>query len=109
VLFRSGRERREVRVRWWDTDATSYRALALMPESDLQRVPDIPVPTAARIGYQGAKPVFFGHYWMQGTPAPVGPNVACVDYSIGKQGKLVAYRLDAGEPLSAGQFTWVGA
>ncbi len=40
-----------------------------------------------------AKPVYFGHYWME-DPYPViqASNVICLDYSIAKGGHLVAYR-----------------
>ena len=38
-----------------------------------------------------APPVFFGHYWLQGTPQPQTDNAACVDYSVARGGKLVAY------------------
>ena len=37
------------------------------------------------------KPVFLGHYWMEGDPAPLATNIACLDYSVAKPGgKLVA-------------------
>ncbi len=39
-------------------------------------------------------PLFVGHYWRSGTPAPICPNIACLDYSAVMYGKLVAYRLD---------------
>lgn len=35
-----------------------------------------------------------GHYWLEGTPMPLADNIACVDYSVAKNGKLVAYRWD---------------
>lgn len=34
-----------------------------------------------------------------GTPAPLSSRAACVDYSVAKGGKLVAYRWAAGEPF----------
>lgn len=90
-------ERHEVRVRWWDTDATTYRQSAMLSPANRERLPDIPIPTDARIGYADDKPIFFGHYWLTGTPQVQSPKVACVDYSAGKDGPLVAYRWD-GEP-----------
>lgn len=56
---------------------------------------------------QDAPPVFVGHYWMEGEPAPLKPNVACIDYSAVKYGKLVAYRLDDEKALSRDKFVWV--
>ena len=54
-----------------------------------------------------APPVFVGHYWMDGEPAPLKSNVACIDYSAVKYGKLVAYRLDDEKSLSRDKFVWV--
>ena len=52
-------------------------------------------------------PLFVGHYWMDGTPKPITPNIACIDYSAVKYGKLVAYRLDDEYILSSDKFVWV--
>lgn len=101
-LDKDGHERKRTRIRWWDDTATTYRDLALVGEDLRQRLPDIPVPSDIRQQYDNAKPVFFGHYWMTGMPAPLSPTVACVDYSSGKGGPLVAYRWD-GEPLLTSQ------
>jgi len=49
-------------------------------------------------------PIFFGHYWFSGEPAPVTENSACLDYSIGLNGKLVAYRWDYEKTLSKQKF-----
>jgi hypothetical protein len=53
------------------------------------------------------KPLFIGHYWMQGLPAPITPNIACLDYSAVKYGRLCAYRMDTEHRLQTGKFTWV--
>lgn len=52
-------------------------------------------------------PVFVGHYWMSGPPAPITPNVACLDYSAVKYGKLVAYRMDNETTLQQDKFVWI--
>ena len=54
-----------------------------------------------------APPVFVGHYWMEGEPAPLKSNVACIDYSAVKYGRLVAYRMDGERALSRDKFVWV--
>jgi hypothetical protein len=55
-----------------------------------------------------AKPVFVGHYWLTGdVPELLAPNVACLDYSVAKQGMLVAYRWDGEQTLSNEKFVWV--
>lgn len=45
-----------------------------------------------------AEPVFFGHYWLTGTPRPLGPggNAVCLDYACGRGGPLVAFRAPEG-------------
>ena len=48
--------------------------------------------------HKDEKKVFFGHYWLKGEPSLYRENICCLDYSVAKQGKLVAYRL--GEELS---------
>jgi hypothetical protein len=34
------------------------------------------------------------------------PNVCCVDYSVAKKGKLVAYRFDGETELKKEKFCW---
>ncbi len=54
-----------------------------------------------------APPVFVGHYWMEGEPAPLKSNVACIDYSAVKYDKMVAYRMDGEQVLSPDKFVWI--
>jgi hypothetical protein len=54
-----------------------------------------------------AKPIFVGHYWLTGTPALLSDKVACVDYSVAKGGKLVAYRWDSEPFLENSKLDWV--
>jgi hypothetical protein len=44
---------------------------------------------------------------MDGKPAQLKSNVACVDYSAVKYGKLAAYRMDGERVLSPDKFVWV--
>ena len=105
---KDGHARRRVRVRWWDADASTYRTAAMLPAPARERLPDTPVPGHARIGLDGSKPVFFGHYWLTGGPAILSPHAACVDYSVGKGGPLVAYRWDGEPVLTDRHFVSVG-
>ncbi len=106
---KDGHERSRVRVRWWDTEAVTYSQAAMLPDEERQALPDLPIPEHARLGHDEQKPLFVGHYWLQGTPRPLSDKVVCVDYSIGKGGKLVAYRWDGESVLDASKFHWVGA
>jgi Calcineurin-like phosphoesterase len=101
---KDGHLRQTVRVRWWDAAAQTFRAAALGPDEALGAMPDAPVPETVRLGYIDTKPVFFGHYWLTGAPQPQGPTVACVDYSAGLTGPLVAYRWDGELALVASHF-----
>jgi len=100
--------RHEVRIRWWDGAATNYRDLAIMPEFVRQTLPDMPVVGDPRTPYDNVKPVFFGHYWMTGTPRLQSPYAACVDYSAAKNGALVAYRWNGEALLDDRNFVAVG-
>jgi len=52
-------------------------------------------------------PLFIGHYWMQGLPKYITTNIACLDYSAVRGGKLVAYRFDGECKLDNSKFVWV--
>ena len=105
---KDGHARHDVRIRWWKTDAASYRELALLPDDVRQGLPLDAVVPDERCAYDNTKPVFFGHYWMTGQPVLQSPTVACVDYSAGRGGPLVAYRWDGEALLDARHFFGVG-
>jgi len=53
------------------------------------------------------KPVFVGHYWLdKPQPKPLSDNCACLDYSVAKKGKLVAYRWQGEAVLQTSHFIW---
>jgi hypothetical protein len=106
---KDGHARKRVRVRWWENATSSFRDLAMLPEAERKALPDDPVPDYARIGYDGKRPVFVGHYWLTGAPALLSETVACVDYSVAKGGRLVAYRWDGEPTLDSTKFHWTGA
>ncbi|NCC27020.1 MAG: metallophosphoesterase [Gammaproteobacteria bacterium] len=91
---KDGKIRRNVRTRWWKHHPITYRDLAIAPTEVIPRIPHEPAPEHILPGYDGAKPVFVGHYWMSGTPRPLSLRVACLDYSVAAGGKLCAYRWD---------------
>jgi hypothetical protein len=96
-----------VRVRWWDPDATTYRSAAIMGDGLSADLPDTPIPARARVP-PVEKPTFFGHYWLTGTPTLMSSRAACLDYSAGRGGPLVAYRFGGESELSAEQLVSVG-
>jgi hypothetical protein len=56
-------------------------------------------------------PVCIGHYWIPATdePKPLAPNVACVDYSVARGGRLMAYRWSGEKVLTKEHFVSVPA
>jgi hypothetical protein len=101
---KDGNYRTEVRVRWWDTKAETFQNAALIDEQLRDKLPPARLPGEALIGYTDAKPVFFGHYWLTGKPAPLSEKVGCLDYSAGAGGPLVGYRWDGETALRAKNF-----
>lgn len=89
-----GNHRHAIRVRWWDRSANTLFKAFMGPESARTHIPDDEITGDHLIDYSHSfPPVFIGHYWLEGIPQPLAPNIACVDYSVGKKGgKLAAYR-----------------
>lgn len=106
---KDGNVRHDIRVRWWDREATSYKGAFMGPESARTHIPDDQIEGDHLVEYSHeAPPVFLGHYWMEGEPVPLAPNIACLDYSVAKPGgKLVAYRWDGEQILDPGKYVWV--
>jgi len=97
---KDGNPREAVRVRWWHAGpGMRWCDVGFGPSSMLEAMPVSRVPADYPVlSYPAdAAPVLFGHYWLDGRPAPQAPNVACIDYSVARGGDLVAYRWD-GEP-----------
>jgi Calcineurin-like phosphoesterase len=109
ISFRDkyGIARTRVRIRWWNEQATTYRTAALLDDSLCETLSDNPIPENSRVFHATDQPVFVGHYWMTGTPAPLTDKVACVDYSIGNGGPLCAYRWHGESILKAEKFCCV--
>ncbi len=92
-------------------DAT-YRKIALQPGSNEWEIPELPADEHAdRVpGYAvDERPVFNGHYWLEGEPELMAPNVAILEYSVAKDGPLTAYRWDGEQTLDAKKFVQVRA
>jgi hypothetical protein len=106
---KDGNARHEIRVRWWDHGARTYREAFMGPESAQTHIPNDPIDGDHLLEYGHAeKPVILGHYWMEGEPRPLAENIACLDYSVAKPGgKLVAYRWDGEQKIELSKFFWV--
>jgi hypothetical protein len=104
---KGGKVRHEVRVRWWQEDLSTYRKAAIGPPGDMAMIPDAPMPEEWKAHPYSGPPVLFGHYWFTGKPEVISPRFACLDYSVAKDGPLVAYRWDGEEALSSEKLVWV--
>jgi hypothetical protein len=85
--------RHHVRTQWWHNTDMNLEDIS-MPPGILKDTQINHLITKEQLpGYeQHNKPLFIGHYWLTGKPTSLAHNVACLDYSIAKSGKLVAYR-----------------
>lgn len=97
-LFRDkeGTYRNTIRARWWDIrDGLTISDLVMPPGSmaDSMKVESWLLSRLPNYGPE-EPPVFFGHYWLpaDAPKAPLAPNIACLDFSGGLEGPLVAYR-----------------
>jgi hypothetical protein len=103
-------ERKEVRIKWWESNAgRSIKELAVKSKDVIGLSDAVKAdPEHNFAAYPSEeKPVFFGHYWLEGEePILQAPNVCCVDYSVANQGKLVAYRFDGETELKKEKFCW---
>lgn len=103
---KDGHRRTEIRTRWWEPNARTYREAYIGPDG--VDIPNLPLPSTTIIP-EPDRPTFIGHYWLSPSqpPAPLALRVACVDYSVAKGGPLVAYRFEGETELRAEVFVGV--
>ena len=111
ITGRDGYVREFFRTKFWADNPRTYADVVFQPDPLPEDIAHRPLTDDERrqlISYPLSEPpVFVGHYWMEGEPAPLKANVACIDYSAVKYGKLVAYRMDDERELSRDKFVWV--
>ena len=90
---KDGTVRNEIRIKWWEDPAEmTYKEISVEPLENLPNTKvDLNFLKSADYYKQDQKPVFFGHYWLKGKPLLNKENVCCLDYSVAKNGYLVAY------------------
>ena len=111
-LDKDDNPRHKARFTWWRADAaTSLRRAAVIPEGsktpDGRNHPPLPetsVDSPPVAPYADRVPVFYGHYWESGPRTRSSEHTACVDYSAGNGGALVAYRWQGESVLSDERF-----
>lgn len=111
VLSDEGFVRRSFRTKFWAHEPQTYADIVFQPDALPEEAAQRPLTAQERrqlLYYGPEQPLLFvGHYWRRGLPAPIRDNLACLDYSAVKFGKLVAYRLDQETRLDPGKFCWV--
>lgn len=88
---KDGTERFDCRVKWWQPVGSRSKYKDIMMECPLELM-DNKLAVNEYYNYQEEKPVFFGHYWLKGTPVIENIKAICLDYSVAKEGLLVAYQ-----------------
>lgn len=111
ITSKDGFTRSFFRTKFWAEAPDTYADIVFQPDPLPEAIAQRPLTERERrhiLTYGPEQPpVFVGHYWMQGTPKPLKPNVVCLDYSAVKYGKLVAYRMDGERRLLPEKFVWV--
>jgi hypothetical protein len=99
------------RTKFWEENPETYGDIVFQPDGLPEKAARLPLSDSQKSRlflYGPDNPLLFvGHYWRSGTPAPIRPNLACLDYSAVNYGKLVAYRLDQETRLDPAKFVWV--
>lgn len=106
---KDGTSRSEIRIKWWeDPSQLTYKQISV---EALDYLPEEPVDLSLfkdlEFYSETEKPVFFGHYWLNGTPGLFRGNVCCLDYSVARHGHLAAYRFDNEEKLDNNKLIYV--
>jgi hypothetical protein len=98
---KDGARRTAIRIKWWENPADmTYKSISVEPIENLPEQPiEVSVLTSTDYYPSNDKKVFFGHYWLKGEPSLYKENICCLDYSVAKGGKLVAYRLNGANKL----------
>lgn len=110
ITAKDGFVRHFFRTKFWEKSPEVYDDIVFQPDPLPQDIAEREISDEDRkqLLYYGPKekPLFFGHYWMKGIPGPITHNIACIDYSAVKYGRLVAYRMDDETRLDPNKFCW---
>jgi hypothetical protein len=81
---KDGQNRRDVRIRWWELTATTYRNLALLQDAMRVQLPALPLKSDTSSRYDNVKPVFFGRYWITGVTTMQTPTSLPIEIRAGR-------------------------
>jgi hypothetical protein len=101
-----GKLRGEIRYRWWEgCTGKSYREMVFPANEDITTETIIDCPEHG--DYAADEPLtFFGHYAIQNEPFKrLERNLACLDFGMGKGGRIVSYSCDGEAEINPSKFT----
>ena len=106
-----GFTRKSFRAHFWAQDPQQWGDVVFQPDNlpgDLE-TRELTAEERQQLSYYGPEqpPLFIGHYWCEGIPSLPARNIACLDYSAVKYGRLVAYRWSGEATLNADHFVWI--
>ncbi len=108
---RDGVTRAMFRTKFWEEAPQTYGDLVFQPDGLPEHIAIRPLTDRQKrellIYGSDQPPLFVGHYWQHGVPRPIRGNLACLDYSAVKYGRLVAYRWSGEQRLLQENFVWV--
>jgi hypothetical protein len=108
---KDGTVRTNFRMKWWENPSEmTYNSLSVEAIPTLPTIKmDATALANSKYYLEDEKPVFFGHYWLQmkNKPRLFKDNVCCLDFSVAKNGHLVAYRFDDEVKLDESNFVFV--
>jgi len=111
IIGKDGFSRRMFRTKFWNEQPEIYSDVVFQPDPLPDEMVNRPLSAIEKqrlLSYSKDQlPVFVGHYWMSGEPEIIQSNVACLDYSAVKYGKLLAYRMGDEKVLNSENFIWV--
>lgn len=103
---KDGTIRFDTRIKWWQNPKfKTLKEMSIIEDLDISDI--LFTPSNQEYYNSKEKPVFFGHYWLNGTPELIRHNVCCLDYSVAKGGVLCAYRYDGENKLDKNKLLWV--
>ncbi len=105
---KDGNDRNLARIKWWEPNFKEIKerlhlGAGLINEHKLDQTKI----DGSHYYPLADKPIFVGHYWLSGElPQLLSENSACLDYSVAKAGKLVAYSWRGEKKLRDEHFVW---
>ena len=105
---KDGHIRQDARIQWWKDKYNDIKDRLHLGShiTDEHKIEQTHIDDSHHY-HKDHPPLFVGHYWLDDEiPAPLSDNSACLDFSIAKKGKLVAYRWQGEKVLKESNFIW---